>query len=593
MAESWSHLDTDVLVIGGGVAGCMAAIPALEAGLDVVVCEKGKVLDHCGSVGCGVDHYLTIMESGPEWDTPEFLLKQVPELTDGIVDMEVTSRVIHEMPRVLRKIESFGVDFKDPRYNDYYRLRSFGLPGTYHINFDGTEFKKNIGQQVRKLKGTVLTRTMAVELLTVDGRVYGALAFNFRTGKWFAVRARAVVLAAGEVNRISLNASGMPFDSWHCPYNTGDAQAMGYRAGALLANMEFVETTLTPKGFSAQGLNALVSEGAHFVNKGGERFMFKYDEKGENARRAVIADAVINEYLLGNGPVYADCRHLPEDVLDHMEATLQVDRYTMPAFYEQKALNFREEPVEVSISELSIRRSGVYFRGSGLAVDTAGQTSVGGLFAAGDCATVSGGIAGASVVGHIAGEGVASLLGNGAGGLASLPAIDMGLAEDIRSRATAHMRVHEAQRLSWKTFEDRVRRTVTDYVGVRRNDKGLRLALETLRALAVDERRLKADDLHELMRVHESTSIRLNAELMAESALARKETRTGSSHRRLDYPEADDGNWRKFVVVENGGDRPRVGTVAASEPLAAAFARNSGAGGWQRRKTETEVAHVG
>ena len=169
----------------------------------------------------------------------------------------------------------------------------------------------------------------------------------------------------------------------------------------------------------------------------------------------------------------------------------------------------------------------------------------------------------------------------------------MSLAEDIRSRATAHMRVHEAQRLSWKTFEDRVRRTVTDYVGVRRNDKGLRLALETLRALAVDERRLKADDLHELMRVHESTSIRLNAELMAESALARTETRTGSSHRRLDYPEADDEKWRRFIVVENGGDRPRVDTLPASEPLAAAFARNSGTGGWQRRKTDTEVAHVG
>ena len=137
-------LDTDVLVIGGGVAGCMSAIPALEAGLQVVVCEKGKVLDHCGSVGCGVDHYLTVMDSGPEWDTPEFLIKHVPELTDGIVDMAVTSRVIHEMPRVLRRIEALGVNFKDPRLNDYYRLRSFGLPGTYHINFDGTEFKTNL-----------------------------------------------------------------------------------------------------------------------------------------------------------------------------------------------------------------------------------------------------------------------------------------------------------------------------------------------------------------------------------------------------------------------------------------------------------------
>lgn len=568
MSTDWNHLDTDVLVIGGGVAGCMAAIPALEAGLDVVVCEKGKVLDHCGSVGCGVDHYLTIMESGPEWDTPEFLIKHVPQLTDGIVDMAVTSRVIHEMPRVLRKIESFGVDFKDPRYGDYYRLRSFGLPGTYHINFDGTEFKKHIGQQVRKKKGAVLTRTMAVQLLTEDNRVYGALAFNFRTSEWFAIRARAVVLAAGEVNRLSLNASGIAFDSWHCPYNTGDAHRMGYNAGATLTNMEFVESTLTPKGFSAQGLNAWVSEGAYFINKQGERFMFKYDEKGENARRAVIADAVIMEYLLGNGPIYADCRHLPTDVLDHMEATLQVDRYTMPAFYEQKALNFREEPVEVSISELGIRRSGVYFRGSGLAVDTDAQTSVGSLFAAGDCASVSGGIAGASVLGHIAGEGVAAHLKKPQG---SLPDIVMDTAEEIREAAMAHRQVEDG--ISWKDFEKQTRQTVSDYVGVQRNEKGLNLALDKLQVLADKEPTLEADDLHGLMRVQESKSIRLSAELMAHAALARKETRTRSSHRRLDYPETDDEHWRKFVLVSQGADGPIVDTLSCDEPLASAFKR--------------------
>jgi succinate dehydrogenase/fumarate reductase flavoprotein subunit len=334
--------------------------------------------------------------------------------------------------------------------------------------------------------------------------------------------------------------------------------------------MEFVETTLTPKGFSAQGLNALVSEGAHFINKSGERFMFKYDDNGENSRRAVIADAVINEYLLGNGPIYADCRHLPVDVLDHMEATLQVDRYTMPAFYEQKALDFRTEPVEVSISELSIRRSGVYFRGSGLAVDTEGQTSIGGLFAAGDCATVSGGIAGASVLGHVAGEGVATYLSKKNG---ARPEVDMAAADAVREQAIAHLQREQEQSLSWKQFEDKTRQTVTDYVGVRRNAKGLELALDTLRALAIREPDLKADDLHGLMRVHESTSIRLNAELMAASSLVRTETRTGSSHRRLDYPETKDPEWRKFVLVQRGEDGPAISTLSCEQPLSAAFTR--------------------
>ncbi|MBI1965015.1 MAG: FAD-binding protein [Betaproteobacteria bacterium] len=570
MKADWTTLDADLLVVGGGVAGTMAAIPALEAGLKVVICEKGKVLDHCGSIGCGVDHYLTVMDTGPEWDTPDFLIKHVPELTDHIVDMAVAGRVIREMPRIFRKIESFGVDFRDRKTGDYYRLRSFGLPGTYHINFDGTDFKKHIGERVRKGKATVLMRTMVVQLLVEDNRAYGAVAFNFRTGEWHVIRAKAVVLAAGDVNRISRNASGLAFDSWHFPYNTGDAQAMGYRVGAALANMESVETTLTPKGFSCQGLNALVSLGAYFVNRRGERFMFKYDKKGENARRAVIADAAINEYLLGNGPVYLDCRHLPQEILDRMEYTLQVDRYTLPAYYKQKGVNFRKELVEISVSELSIRRSGVYFRGSGLAVDENGETSVEGLFAAGDCATVSGGIAGAAVLGHIAGEGVVLRVRSTNG---ALPSITPEMVEAVRAQSDLHL--NRGNGMTWKQFENETRQTVTDYVGVRRTEAGLRLALQTLHSLAGREPTLVADDLHGLMRVHEAKNIRMNAEIMATASLSRKETRTGSSHWRLDYPETDDRNWRKFVLVDRGGDGPRIRTLSTERPLSDAFDRSA------------------
>jgi adenylylsulfate reductase subunit A len=343
---------------------------------------------------------------------------------------------------------------------------------------------------------------------------------------------------------------------------------MAYRAGAALANMESVEATLTPKGFSTQGLNALVSLGAYFVNKSGERFMFRYDKNGENARRAVLADAVINEYLLGNGPVYLDCRHLPQDMLDRMEYTLQVDRYTLPAFYRQKGVNFREELVEISVSELSIRRSGVYFRGSGLAVDINAETSVEGLFAAGDCATVSGGISGAAVLGHIAGEGVVARVRATTG---ALPEIDQRAIESVRVEAASHLQ--QAGGMSWREFEDETRQTVTDHVGVRRTDKGLRLALDTLCALAKREPQLAAGDLHGLMRVHEAKNIRQNAEIMAAASLARRETRTGSAHWRLDYPETDDLNWRKFVLVERGPDGPAVRTLSVDRPLSDAFAR--------------------
>jgi adenylylsulfate reductase, subunit A len=570
MSDGWTSLETDLLVIGGGVAGSMAAIPALEAGLSVVVCDKGQVLDNCGSVGCGVDHYLTVMDSGPDWDTPSFLIRHVPDLTDGIVDLAVASRVIQEMPRIFRKIEGLGVNFRDPRLNDYYRVRSFGLPGAYHINFDGTGFKRTLGKHVRKRKSTILMRTMAVQLLVEDNRVYGALAFNYRSGAWYAIRARAVMLATGDVNRISKNASGLAFDSWHFPYNTGDAQAMGYRVGAQLANMEFVEATLTPKGFSSQGLNAVVSLEAHFLNVKGERFMFKYDPKGENARRAVLVDGVINEYLEGNGPIYLDLRHLPGDVIDHIESTLQIDRYTMPAFYRQKGIDFRRDLIEIAISELSIRRSGVYFRGSGLAVDVNGETSVEALFAGGDCATVSGGISGAAVLGHIAGEGAVARIRRTQG---ALPAVDMDEARRLRAEKEAHL--HRSEGPRWQELEDRARATVSDYVGVRRTRAGLERAIATLRGLAAREPEVKVDNLHGLARVEETKNIRQSVEIMATAALLRTETRTRSAHRRLDHPEPDDARWHKMVVVEQGTDGPLATAVDASRPLSDAFARTS------------------
>jgi adenylylsulfate reductase subunit A len=141
------QMTTDVLVVGGGVAGCLAATEAAEGGADVLIVDKAKMLERAGSVGGGVDQYLTPMNTGPEWDTPQYLLMHIPMLTDGLVDLDVAEQVVHEMPRMLRKLESIGIDFTDPDTGDYLRTRVFGLPGTYHVNFDGRKFKYFVGRR--------------------------------------------------------------------------------------------------------------------------------------------------------------------------------------------------------------------------------------------------------------------------------------------------------------------------------------------------------------------------------------------------------------------------------------------------------------
>jgi succinate dehydrogenase/fumarate reductase flavoprotein subunit len=543
------QMTTDVLVVGGGVAGCLAATEAAEGGADVLIVDKAKMLERAGSVGGGVDQYLTPMNTGPEWDTPQYLLMHIPMLTDGLVDLDVAEQVVHEMPRMLRKLESIGIDFTDPDTGDYLRTRVFGLPGTYHVNFDGRKFKYFVGRRTMQAGAKLLARTMISDIL-VDpdtNRAYAAVGFNVRSGEWYVIRANAIIIATGDVNRISRNASGVPFDSWHYPYNTGDGHAMGFRGGAELVNMEFVEATLTPKGFSCQGTNAYAGLGAHFVNRDGERFMFKYDKNGEKARRTVIVEGIIQEVLAGNEPLYVDLRHLDDDVIDHFARTLGYDRFTLPAYFAQKGIDIRTDAIPITVSELSIRRGGVYFRGSGLVVDIDGRTDVEGLYAAGDCSMVSGGIAGAAAMGAIAGRGSVAL----AERTAALPDVD---AELLDAAAERLMRpLGNDAGMPWRTFEDEIRETVTDHVGFQRSDRGLRTALARFAELGERRAEVSASDAHDLMRAHEALNIHTVVGLMAKAALDRTESRSGAAHRRVDYPETDE-DWRRVILLrrQNG-----------------------------------------
>lgn len=562
-------LHTDVLVVGGGVAGCLAAIEARESGAEVLVADKAKFLERAGSVAGGVDQFMTPLNSGPDWDTPQHLMMHVPGLTDGLTDIDVAERAVHELPRVFQLLSNIGIDFTDAETGEFLRTRAFGLPGEYHLNFDGSKFKYRLGRHVRGTGARFLPRTMMTDLVldTQHRRVAGAVGFNCRTGERYLVTAKAVVVSTGDINRISRNISGMPFDSWHFPYNTGDGHAMAFRKGAKLVNMELVEATLTPMGFSTQGTNSYAGHGAHFVNRHGERFMFKYDPKGEKARRTMLVQGVIEEVLAGNEPIYVDVRHLPPEVLDGFVEALGIDRYTLPGYFRQRGLDIRKDPLPIAISELSIRRGGSYFRGSGLVVDTSAETNVEGLFGAGDCSMVSGGISGAAAMGAIAGRGAVE-----------------------RARRTDHLELDHASvesgllrmeeplkadgALQWRELEDSVRSLVTDYVGLRRTEKGMRLALEQLRRLGHAEAEVRVDHFHALMRALEAKNIRLAAEIMTESALHRQESRSGAAHRRVDHPETDDVNWKKAIMIsrdESGTaqfeyliERPLATTVSGS-----------------------------
>ena len=165
-----------------------------------------------------------------------------------------------------------------------------GQPGPYFINFNGKQLKPLLAREARRLGGQTLEKCAISGLLTHNGGVTGAVGFNIRTGTFYTITAKAVILATGNTNRIFENPTGLPFNTWQCPANTGAAQAMAYEAGAKLANMEIVRITLVPRGFSAAGLNALTGMGGRIVNAAGEEFMPKYHPAGVRAPRFKLVE---------------------------------------------------------------------------------------------------------------------------------------------------------------------------------------------------------------------------------------------------------------------------------------------------------------
>lgn len=557
--ENIVSITTDVVIVGGGVAGCLAALSAREEGAEVLVCDKGGRLAWSGSVGGGVDQFLAVLETDEEWDQPAYVMESVRQLTDGLVDLSVVERMVYELPRVFRKIESIGVRFRDKESGKYTRHRAFGLPGAYHVDFDGKKFKQTIARGVRRSGANDLPRCEIVSLCFDNDQFVGAVGLNIRNGDIYLIQAKACVLATGDINRISHNVAHMPFATWHCPYNTGDAQAMALSAGAVLANMEFIEATLSPLGFSSQGTNALTGLGAHYLNKDGERFMYKYDKSGERARRSVLVDAVINETLEGRAPIYLDVRHLPADELANIERTLEIDRHTVPSFLRQKGVSLRDEPIEIAVSEFSIRRSGVYFRGSGIVIDELCATGVDNVFAAGDCCTVSAGIAGASSLGYIAGSKAAKQ----ARSQTRVRQLPKNVIEEAKQLAAIPKK--SISDISYNMFEDEIRNIVTKYVGFRRASEGLIRARRELHDLKTKELRLKADSPHELGRVVEARHVREMAEVMAIAAFERRESRSGSAHYRIDYPESKE-DFNKVIGVRRCGTDLNTAYASADGP---------------------------
>lgn len=540
-------LSTDFLIIGGGAAGCMAAIRAkeLRPEMDVTVIEKAEI-SRSGAAGRGMDALNNVVVPGI--GTVEEYLESLEIVFDGIFEPTV-SRVIAERSfNILRRLEGWGLHF--PRGSDgNYIVRQFHPKGRFLVEMRG-ELKLALAENARKTGATVLNRHCAVEILRHDGQVAGAIVFDLKNDRFKVVTAPSVLLATGGCARIGLPHTGYLHGTFDCPWCNGEAYKLGYEAGAELTGFEYTGCSATVRDYNGPGLSTFIRHGAHLINGLGERFMSRYDSKRmERAPARTRMWAMYKELIAGRGPIAFSFDHLPEETISLIESGIfETERPTMEDFLSKREIDLRRTPLEVVISE-------VYLCGghglAGLVGDAWGETSVRGLFAAGDClSNPFGFLAGAMAMGEVAGEAAA----NRKEDIPARPASSAERMDRVMDSRNRHQR--GALRVGAREFEYKFRRLVNELVAPPKSGAKLQKFLDQTEIMTREQDDILASDPHEFMKALEVKAGLFSARMAAMASLFRQESRFGFFHHRVDYPEKDDANWTCRVIISRGSEGP-------------------------------------
>ena len=537
-------VETDVLVIGAGASGCGAALGARDQGLDVIIMDKGK-LESCGAIGGGNDHYMAVLdEPGAPYDTVDDLIKFYAKPLNGYTPTMLRNGWYNHMPYFLDKLGKAGVNFSKKADGTYLRTQGFGQPGHWWIHIsNGMTIKRSMARVVRAAGVESLDNTMAVKILLDGGKACGALGWNVRTGEFVIVKAKCVVSAQGRsATRSTNNSSRNPFNVWQYPYNTSGGLVLGYDAGAAVTELDtYQRATMLPKGYGCPGMNGINSSGAHEINALGERFMGKYDPMMENGVRNNQIQGTFQEQMEGSGPpFYMDMRHVDPEVVHELQYVLMPgDKATFNDWAECTGTDFQHKLLEVEIGELIF--------GGAIAVNDQFETTIPNLF----CGSIFLYCSGAMCGGYEAGSQAAMR----AKGITEYGRIDEALAAQVKEDIFAPMHVDEMDGLTYQEVELAVRNVMDYYMGFRRSMAGMARALEKIRFLNEQSSRLRATNLRELMRCHETHEILTVSELAIQATMERKETGR-CVYKLRDYPNLNPEMGKPLLVVRTE-DGPR------------------------------------
>ncbi|QKW08507.1 fumarate reductase/succinate dehydrogenase flavoprotein subunit [Streptomyces sp. NA04227] len=576
--DSAEELSCDVLVIGGGTAGTMAALTAAERGARVLLLEKAHVR-HSGALAMGMDGVNNAVIPGRA--EPDDYVAEITRANDGIVDQRTVRQTATRGYEMVRRLESYGVKFEKDEHGEY-AVRQVHRSGSYVLPMpEGKDVKKVLYRQLRRREMRerirIENRLMPVRVLTADGKAVGAAALHTRTGAFVRVRAGAVILATGACGRLGLPASGYLYGTYENPTNAGDGYAMAYHAGAELTGIECFQINPLIKDYNGPACAYVANPfGGYQVNRHGERFVDSDYWSGR--MMAEFAAEVASD----RGPVYLKLSHLPQESISALEGILHsTERPTRGTFHAGRGHDYRTHDIEMHISEIGLCGG---HSASGVRVDEHARTTVPRLYAAGDLACVPHNyMIGAFVFGDLAGIDAAQYRAYEG----ELPADQLAEAHELIYRPLRNPDGPPQPQVEYK-----LRRFVNDYVAPPKSGARLSLALEHFLRMREDLAEMGGSTPHELMRCAEVSFIRDCAEMAARSSLARTESRWGLYHERLDHPAQDDDNWLHHLDLRKSPDGTMEFTARPVEPYVVPVEEFTPVGGQPRHLGAVESEYV-
>jgi len=596
------EINADVLVIGGGIAGCWAAISAARQGLNVVLVEKGDTI-RSGAGGPGCDHWCNAPANPLSNVDPDEWAEHMAErpYCNGI-GLQIQCRedwdTLLEMEQIGGKIRDSKDEYKgaqgrdektklmiSPRYTKVHSyIPDMMKPVTFKSNPDkklnnvvirvwGSTFKPALKKECKRLGVKIFDRVMVTSLLTEKGiqgaKAVGATGVNNRTGEFMIYKSKATILAAaggGSMWMMSTELGG--YSNMMSRTSTGDGTVMAWRAGAELTKMESTGMIGIATGHKHKwytGAGDASYENVPLVDANGKRLPLPIQgwvDAGAMAPTAEVEKKIREgikkgEYAL---PFYGDFPAMPEverrvtwNLMLGEESTTKIiiDTFNKAGYDESRDLLQSYKYIEGS--SLPQWRDAGY--GGGILVDWNLKTTLDGLYAAGTQMFSPEDHSYAAATGRYAGRKAAEYAREVGEFKISREQVD-------REKVRVYAPVKRSSGMDWKELHAGIARAMQYYVSEFKTENLLTMGLNALNKIEEESvPLLYAMDPHKLMRSLEDLSLLTYAQIIIQASLARKASSMPLNFQRIDYPALDPPEWRKFLTIKLENGKVRTGEL--------------------------------